>query len=262
MTRSVERWLALGVHPPLDVLRRRKLEATQALLGDTITFSDTSWHEPSLLPGWSRAHVATHLARNADAMTEVWGRVFTSPPMPPRATRAERRAAIEQGARRNGLDLQIDLDTSAGRLSAACDAIEDSGTQLPVALNERLVVPAPIAALARLSEVVLHHVDMGVAPSADTGVDHESSSTFPTMDAETARWLAAWELFRGQGDNRLPAMRVLTHSGLEATVGPLGAAPELEVSGSDADLVRWLSGRGDAAGLLSSGTAPAILPPH
>ncbi|NLE18275.1 MAG: maleylpyruvate isomerase, partial [Propioniciclava sp.] len=48
------------------VLRRIAL-ATQALLRSTVGVEEAAWHEPSLLPGWSRAHVATHICRNADA---------------------------------------------------------------------------------------------------------------------------------------------------------------------------------------------------
>mgnify|MGYP003622708592 CR=1 FL=1 len=51
---------------PLETLRKRVQEATQRLLGDTIGISDDDWNGPSGLPGWSRAHVAAHLAANAD----------------------------------------------------------------------------------------------------------------------------------------------------------------------------------------------------
>lgn len=246
MTQSVERWLALGVHPPLKLLRRRKLEATQALLGDTITFSDDTWQEPSRLPGWTRAHVAVHLARNADALRRVIHGLFTLQPQQMYPDAAERVDAIERGSRRGGLDLQIDLDTSAGRLSAAFDDVEDSGTDEPVQLTPNLVVPAPIVALARLSEVVLHHSDLGY--------EHRLGS----LDPETARWLAAWELFRGHRDERLDPMVVHTDSGLLAHVGP-STPPVAEVDGSDADIVRWLSGRGDSTGLTSSAPVPGIL---
>lgn len=264
MTQSVERWQALGVHPPLDALRRRKLEATQALLGDTITLGDDMWHEPSLLPGWSRAHVAAHLSQNADDLRGLVRAVARAareddptPTVLPAdeadwtpSTPAQRRAAVEQGARRTGLELQIGLDTSAGLLSAAFDDIETTGTELPVTLGTRLTVPAPIVALARLSEVALHHVDLGVGHRLDR------------LDDDTAHWLAAWELFRGQGDSRLPTMLVHTDSGLTAMVGLPEHPPVAEVRGADADLVRWLSGRGDAAGLWASAPVPGILPPH
>ena len=46
---------------------------TARLLGDTIALSDDEWRAPSRLPGWSRAHVASHVARQADG-PEVLGR--------------------------------------------------------------------------------------------------------------------------------------------------------------------------------------------
>jgi maleylpyruvate isomerase len=38
--------------------------------------SPRRWAAPSALPGWSRAHVLTHVARNADAMINLltWAR--------------------------------------------------------------------------------------------------------------------------------------------------------------------------------------------
>lgn len=46
--------------------------ATTVLLRDTISVTDDQWRGgPSRLPGWSRGHVATHLARNADAFTRL-----------------------------------------------------------------------------------------------------------------------------------------------------------------------------------------------
>ena len=53
---------------PMETVRKRKLEATQRLLGDTIGMDEDQWRAPSLLPGWTRAHVAVHLARGADAL--------------------------------------------------------------------------------------------------------------------------------------------------------------------------------------------------
>ena len=40
--------------------------ATGDLLGDIQDLSETSARAPSRLPGWSRGHVLTHLARNAE----------------------------------------------------------------------------------------------------------------------------------------------------------------------------------------------------
>src|SRR4051794_19255174 len=45
--------------------------ATQRLLQTAADLDDAACAEPSLLPGWTRGHVLTHLARNADAYTNL-----------------------------------------------------------------------------------------------------------------------------------------------------------------------------------------------
>ena len=100
----------------IRLVRRRKLEATQQLLGDTIMIEEDAWHEPSALPGWTRAHVATHLARSADAFSRLAESAHYGVGMPLYLSDRDRFTDIERGAERRALDLQIDLDTSAGRL--------------------------------------------------------------------------------------------------------------------------------------------------
>src|SRR6266436_585147 len=45
--------------------------ATQRLLGTAREIADPELRRPSLLPGWTRAHVLAHLARGADAMRHL-----------------------------------------------------------------------------------------------------------------------------------------------------------------------------------------------
>ena len=63
--------LAILNRGQVDPALKRIALATQSLLRDTIDLDEEQWHAPSLLPGWSRAHVATHIARNADALRRV-----------------------------------------------------------------------------------------------------------------------------------------------------------------------------------------------
>ena len=110
----------------LETLRGLVRTATHRLLGETILVTDEQWRAASRLPGWTRGHLATHIARHADAICRLtqWARtgerqdMYSSP--------EHRAAEIEAGAGRSGLDLQIDLDTSAGRLDSAFDEIEDA----------------------------------------------------------------------------------------------------------------------------------------
>ena len=46
-------------------------DATQRLLGSARVIAEPDLRAPSLLPGWTRAHVLAHLARSADAMRNV-----------------------------------------------------------------------------------------------------------------------------------------------------------------------------------------------
>src|SRR5690349_12024814 len=50
---------------PAIVLERIEAE-TRRLLDTAAALDDAAVRAPSLLPGWSRGHVLTHLARNAD----------------------------------------------------------------------------------------------------------------------------------------------------------------------------------------------------
>ena len=45
--------------------------ATQRLIDEARLMTGADLQAPSLLPGWSRAHVVAHLARDADAMRSL-----------------------------------------------------------------------------------------------------------------------------------------------------------------------------------------------
>ena len=87
--------------------------ATQRLLGTARVIAEPDLRAPSLLPGWTRAHVLAHLARGADAMRNLLighrpGRTA------PRTSAGRHRAAdIEHGAGLAAKELMADLADSA-----------------------------------------------------------------------------------------------------------------------------------------------------
>ena len=84
------------------------------------------------------------------------------------ASPEQRAAEIEAGAGRTGLELQIDLDTSAGRLDQAFEALDEADAwDAVVELRGGLQVPARLLPLARLLEVVIHHVDLDIGYEID-----------------------------------------------------------------------------------------------
>ncbi|MFP5283276.1 MAG: maleylpyruvate isomerase family mycothiol-dependent enzyme, partial [Actinomycetes bacterium] len=214
----------------LPAVRHLVVDATQKLLGDTITVSEEDWRAPSRLPGWSRGHVATHIARQADGMTRLvdWARTGRRRDM--YASPEQRDAEIEAGAGRSGLDLQIDLDSSAGRLTAAFDSLDEADAwDAVVELRGGIEVPARLLPVARLTEVVLHHVDLG------------AGFEVTDIDEQTAEWLLEWCSFRLRARDEFPLLHLKSRSGFRLTAGSSG--DPREVTGSTPLLLGWLTGR-------------------
>ncbi|MFM7307225.1 MAG: maleylpyruvate isomerase N-terminal domain-containing protein, partial [Actinomycetota bacterium] len=92
----------------------------QRLLASLETLTDEQCREPSLLPGWTRGHILSHLARNAESHVLMFSA----------ATRGEeseqypggkpvRKAGIESGANRSAAELVSGLRISIYALEAA-----------------------------------------------------------------------------------------------------------------------------------------------
>jgi maleylpyruvate isomerase len=212
--------------PDADIaeVRRLKRAATQRLLGDTIAISDSDWLGPTSLAGWTRAHVATHVARNADVLRRYVTRLASKPEL----ERDDIVQDLEAGARRSPLDIQIDLDTSSGLLNDAFDKLtaETWATPLRGGLEGLTVSDLPVL---RLNEVVLHHVDL------DCGF------VFGDIDPKVAELLLAWNVYRRVDLVKGPGIILTTSSGrvLRAGSGP-GVS---EITGSDPNMLGWLTGR-------------------
>jgi maleylpyruvate isomerase len=137
-------------------------QATQRLLDAARVIAEPDLRSPSLLPGWSRAHVIAHLAGGADAMRNLLGGVRSGRDRAAYASAAARDAAIESGAARTTAELMTWLADSAVALRTVTRRLPDDCWQVPV----RLLDSAPFAAgellVTRLVEVELHHCDLGI----------------------------------------------------------------------------------------------------
>lgn len=224
-------------------VRQAITEATQALLGDCIQLAEDGWRAPSKLPGWSRGHVATHIARNAEAMTRVVRGMISGVPTFMYDSAEARASAIDQGAGRSGLDQQVDLDTTAGELDAAFDEVTD--WDQPVQLRPNVTLPNADAMLVhRLCEVVLHHVDLDCGFTID---DIEPATAWMLL-ASIGLWLAE----RAEG---FPPIRLVTTDAGELDLG--GVQP---VTGTVNQLLGWITGRGDGSSL--DGTTGLTIPAY
>ncbi len=214
----------------LASLRQLLGHATQSLLAETIGVAESDWRGSSLLPGWSRGHVATHIARNADGMTRLveWARTGERIEMYPSAE--SRTADIEDGAGRPGVDLHVDLDSSAGRLAMGFDRLDrEGGWDATVQMRGGFAVPTRLLPLARLLEVEVHHVDLDIG------------YTFADLDETVAQWLLEWCEFRLRVRVEFPALELVSDAGFTIKVGQSGGG--VRIAGSTASLLGWLTGR-------------------
>jgi maleylpyruvate isomerase len=216
---------------------------------DAVAALDTSGTAaPSRLPGWTRGHLATHIARNADSYTRLLDSARTGVPVAQYPSLAARGAEIAEGAARPTDALVADLRTAHERFAAAVRGTPPAAWGRPVRYLSGAEVPAAHIVWARLREIEVHHVDLGVG--------HEPTDW---DDAFALRFLheLASDLFRKA-------------SGTVVEVGFSVAASDLPFNGAIGDggpvvrgpgrtLAAWLSGRGDGSGLAV--TPSGVLPP-
>jgi maleylpyruvate isomerase len=135
--------------------------ATQRLLDDARTIPEADLRAPSLLPGWTRAHVLAHVARSADAMRNLLVGTRSGQDRAAYASAQAREAGIERGAVMRAGDLVADLADSAMALRTIVKQLPDEAWQVRVRVLDSAPFPAAGLLIRRLVEVELHHCDLG-----------------------------------------------------------------------------------------------------
>jgi maleylpyruvate isomerase len=136
-------------------------QATQRLLDTARIITEPDLRAPSLLPGWTRAHVLAHLARGADAMRNLLVGVRSGQERPAYVSAEARQADIEHGAGMRADELMADLADSAMALRTIARQLPNEGWQDPVRILDSAPFPAAQLPTRRLVEVELHHCDLG-----------------------------------------------------------------------------------------------------
>jgi maleylpyruvate isomerase len=157
------------VDPALQPLSDQIDFASQRLLGTARIIDDSDLRAPSLLPGWTRAHVLAHLARGADALRNLMIGVRTRQPKPAYISPAAREADIETGAGLPRAELLEDVAAAANAFRAVSRQLPDEAWDAEVTWVPGLdPFPARELLIRRLVEIELHHVDLGAGyPAAD-----------------------------------------------------------------------------------------------
>ncbi len=136
-------------------------QATQRLLDVARIITEPDLRAPSLLPGWTRAHVLAHVARSGDAMRNLLAGARSGQNRPAYASAEAREADIETGARRGTKDLADDLADSAMAFRTVARQLPDDAWRLQVRVLDSAPFPAADLLTRRLVEVELHHCDLG-----------------------------------------------------------------------------------------------------
>jgi maleylpyruvate isomerase len=229
-------------------LSTRLEAATQRLLRTAAALTDEQAREPSLLPGWSRGHVLTHLARNADALSNllVWARTGVVTPM--YATPDERDENIEAGAGRPAAVLLADLTDSASGFAAETNRLSGAEWAAEVKGPGGKTDAAWYVLWRRLSEAEIHHVDVGAG----------------YRPADWPAEFAAQRLVMTVSDFKRPDCPRVTlradDSAAEYEIGTGDGRAPLKITGPTRQVLAWLIGRSDGADLVAdpAGPLPAL----
>lgn len=223
-----------------------RLAASTDRLGATVAgLSDAELRAPSLLPGWTRAHVLTHISRNSDGMRNLLLSARTGAAIGLYASREVRDADIEAGATRPAAVIRKDVIVAAERLGVEIAALPDDAWTAVVEVAPDVSgtprFPATTIVAFRLFEVEVHHVDL------------DSGYWFGDIPAELLPGFI--ERAVGLLGDRGPSARLAsTDTDQTWTLG--AQEPGNLVSGPSADLLGWLLGRTDGAPLQAPDGSP------
>ncbi|MCW2762778.1 MAG: maleylpyruvate isomerase family mycothiol-dependent enzyme [Marmoricola sp.] len=228
----------LGDLTGLDASSQAFTRTVDALTADELA-------APSLLPGWTRAHVVAHVALNGSALAAVVSGLVHDNPVAMYESDAQRDDDIERLAAAEPSDLRDRHLVATTEFADAVGLMEEShwsgridrlpgGPAWPMAT----VVPT------RRRELEIHHVDLG---TSYTRADWSEDFLVQLLDAVTVDHAEA-------GPFRVRASDL----GRDWPVGGDGGPT---VIGSGADLGWWLTGRGSDEGLSTdAGELPWLGP--
>ncbi|WP_199443270.1 maleylpyruvate isomerase family mycothiol-dependent enzyme [Umezawaea beigongshangensis] len=224
--------------PAPDAVAAHVLAAHERLAVLLRGLTDEDVRAPSALPGWSRAHVLSHVEQITNAMArQAEHAVARSAIEVYDGGRPARDAAIEHGASRRAAELADAVRTSAARLARVWAPLSERDWARPVAYRDGVLADT---ATALWREVEIHTADLRLGEVR--------------WSPELCHHL--WEFLAP----RVP-------DGVRLTLAPVGFAPwstgdgtAVVVRGDATDVTSWLAGRDPAGPLAVEGVLPDLLP--
>jgi maleylpyruvate isomerase len=200
---------------------------------------DEEFGEPSRLPGWTRAHVLGHLARNADAIGNLltWARTGVETPM--YASPEARDADIEKAAALEPHLLRADLLGAVARLASGMQAMPAHAWAAPIRTRSGRTVAAAEVPWMRAQEVWVHSVDL------DAGVG------FADIPEDVLAWIVDGAFRMWSGRDQVPDVALFAGD-REWGTGSLAVAGTLPA------VTAWVIGRSSGDDLRADGPLPEL----
>jgi maleylpyruvate isomerase len=190
-----------GSAPVRDLVRVAEAQARFNTLIET--FGDAVVRRPSLLPGWSVAHVLTHVARNADSHVRRAEAAIAGTSVDQyEGGYAGRSKEIEAGATQAAAALIDDVVTSGQRTLTAWAEVPErawAATSRDVGGTERALASLPSR---RWQELEVHLVDLDAGPTHQDWPDDFVAVFLPPLRASLERRLPPGEPAPGGLDRR------------------------------------------------------------
>ena len=217
---------------------------TRRLVRSVDRMTDAEWRAPSLLPGWSRAHVVAHLTLNAEGLSAALEGVHEGRAVPMYRSQEARDGDI---AALGGSPLPVLRDRFLASTTMIGEWVEELADNLEATTIERTpggrAFPAGDVGVMRTREVEIHHADLGLDY---TSTDWPAEFVVLLMDSRA-----------GAEHGGTPFVAHATDLGRTWEFGTGGPT----VSGAASALAWWVTGRGTGEGLTSDdGQVPRMEP--
>jgi maleylpyruvate isomerase len=192
--------------------------------------ADEAFRAPSTLPGWTRAHVLTHVARNADALGNLLTWARTGEPTPAYASQEQRDADIEAGARRPPATIRADVISASDRLAEMVRTMPGQAWSAAVRNAQGRRILAGDVPWFRAREMWIHSVDL------------DAGSSFADFPRPMVRELLTDVTAAFAAREDAPDLR-LAPTDEERTWSVGEPARAVEVRGPASSVAAWLLGR-------------------